>query len=199
MNSKSLFAVLVTMGVSTASLMPSVASAQEHNTYFALKFGPYFPTANNPFTAIGESVQTWPTKYEVDGALGGYWGIFGLQLNVGYLTTGTSDYDFKAWPILLIGRLRLPLGFVAPYLEGGAGVAISTLKGVGADQTKAAFEAVGGFGVDFYLGQFLIGADAKYLWLNPGFTATSATDPNQAITDFKFNGITVQGYIGYMW
>ena len=46
--------------------------------------------------------------------------------------------------------------------------------------------------MDFYLGQFLLGAELKYLWLNPGFTVTN-------ISDFKFNGITVQAYLGYMW
>ena len=197
MKSKLILTVVAATAVGAALLLPSVASAQsvsteEHNAYFAVKFGPYFPSETNGLTAIGESVQKWPTKYEVDGALGAYWGIFGLQLSGGYLTTGTSDIDFKAFPILLIARLRLPLGFIAPYAEGGAGVAISSIKGLGADQTKAAFEGVGGVGVDFYLGQFLLGAELKYLWLNPGFTVTN-------ISDFKFNGITVQAYLGYMW
>ena len=175
MRSKSFVAVLAATMAGTALLAPSTASAQgdEHNTYVAVKFGPYFPTEDNPFNAVSQSTQNWPTKYELSGALGHYWGIFGLQLSGGYLTTGTSDIDFKAFPILLIARLRLPLGFIAPYAEGGAGVAISSIKGLGADQTKAAFEGVGGVGVDFYLGQFLLGAELKYLWLNPGFTVTT--------------------------
>jgi hypothetical protein len=193
MNSKSGVVILAATVAAVALLVPSRAAAQdEHNTYVAVKFGPYFPTESNPFNAISQSVENWPTKYEVGGAFGHYWGIFGLQLSASYLTTGTSDVDFKAIPILLIARFRLPLGIVAPYAEGGAGVAISSLKGLGADQTKAAFEGIGGFGVDIYLGQFLLGAEAKYLWLNPGFTVTN-------IQDFKFNGITVQAYVGYMW
>ena len=194
MSSRSVLPILAATAIGVVLLAPSNAAAQagEHDTYVAVKFGPYFPTENNPISAIGASVEKWPTKYEVGGAFGHYWGIFGLQLSAGYITTGTSDVDFKAIPILLIARLRLPLGIIAPYAEGGAGVAISSIKGLGADQTKAAFEGVGGFGVDIYLGQFLLGAEAKYLWLNPSFTVAN-------VQDCKFNGITVQAYVGYMW
>ena len=98
MNLKSVAAVLAAFAVGTALLVPTVASAQtvtteEHNTYFAIKFGPYFPSETNGLNAIGNTFEKWPTKYEVDGALGAYWGIFGLQLNAGYLTTGSSDVD----------------------------------------------------------------------------------------------------------
>jgi opacity protein-like surface antigen len=200
MKSKSVLAVVAATTVGVALLMPTVASAQteEHNAYFAVKFGPYFPSETNGLTAIGNSVQKWPTKYEVDGALGAYWGIFGLQLNAGYLTTGTSDVDFKTWPVLAIARVRLPIGgIVAPYGEGGAGVGISSVSGLGADSTKVGFAAIAGAGVDVYLGQLLLGAELKYLWLDPGFSATQAGSAQGAIEAFKFNGITVQAYVGF--
>jgi len=198
-------AVLGTAALGAALLAPSTASAQsstteEHNAYFALKFGPYFPSETNALNAVGNTFQKWPTKYEVDGALGAYWGIFGLQLSAGYLTTGDSGLDFKTWPVLLIARVRLPIGgIVAPYGEGGAGVGISSVKGLGADSTKAGFAGIAGAGVDVYLGQFLLGAEFKYLWLDPGFNSTTAGSADQAVNSFKFNGITVQGYVGFMW
>ena len=198
MSSKSLVAVLATIAAGTALLLPSSASAQEHNTYLAFKFGPYFPGETNPLNAASQSLK-WPTKYEVDGAIGAYWGIFGLQLSAGYLTTGESGVDFKTWPVLLTARVRLPLGFIAPYGEGGAGVGISSVSGLGADSTKAGFAAIAGAGVDIYLGQFLLGAEFKYLWLDPGFSATQAGSAQQAIESFKFNGIVLQAYVGYMW
>jgi hypothetical protein len=201
MKSKSVLAVVAATVVGAALLVPAVAAAEEHNTYFAVKFGPYFPTESNPLTAVSSSVQKWPTKYEVDGAIGNYWGFFGLQLSAGYLTTGTSDVDFKTWPILLTARLRLPLGFIAPYAEGGAGVGISSfnVSSSGTASTKAGFAAIGGAGADIYLGQFLLGAEFKYLWLDPGFSATQAGSAQQAVEAFKFNGIVVQAYVGYMW
>jgi hypothetical protein len=202
MKSKSAMGALAALTIVTALFMPSVASAQtnpEHNTYVALKFGPYFPTESNALTAIGNSVDKWPTKYEVDGAIGAYWGLFGLQLSAGYLTTGTSDVDFKTWPVLAIARVRLPLGFIAPYGEGGAGVGISSVSGLGASSTKAGFAGIAGAGVDFYLGQLLLGAEFKYLWLDPGFSSTTANDPQGVVSAFKFNGIVVQAYVGYVW
>ena len=202
MNSKSVAAVVAALAVGTALSVPSVAAAQtvtteEHNTYVAVKFGPYFPSETNGLNAIGNTFNKWPTKYAIDGALGAYWGIFGLQLSAGYLTTGANDVDFKTWPVLLIARVRLPIGgFMAPYGEGGAGVGISSVSGLGSNSTKAGFAAIAGAGVDFYLGQLLLGAELKYLWLDPGFSSTTANDPTGAVNSFKFNGITVQGYVG---
>ena len=203
MKSRSVFAVLAVLAVGTALLVPARAAAdgitEEHNAYFAVKFGPYFPSETNGLNAIGNTFDKWPTKYEVDGALGTYWGLFGLQLNAGYLTTGDSGVDFRTWPVLLIARLRLPIGgIIAPYGEGGAGVGISSVKATGADSgVKAGFAAIAGAGVDIYLGQLLLGAELKYLWLDPGFTATQAGSSQGAIESFKFNGITVQGYVGF--
>ena len=205
MNSRSVLSVLAAVAVGAAVLVPSVASAQtvtteEHNAYFAVKFGPYFPSETNALNAIGNTFDKWPTKYEVDGALGAYWGFLGLQLSAGYLTTGSNDVDFRTWPVLLTARVRLPIGgFMAPYGEGGAGVGISSVSGLGADSTKAGFAGIAGAGVDFYLGQFLLGAEFKYLWLDPNFSATNAGSAQGAIESFKFNGLTVQGYVGFMF
>ncbi len=205
MSSKSVLSVLAAVAVGAGVLGPSVASAQtsttdEHNSYFAVKFGPYFPSETNALKAIGNTFEKWPTKYEVDGALGHYWGIFGLQLSAGYLTTGSGDVDFKTWPVLLTARVRWPIGgIIAPYGEGGAGVGISSVSGLGADSTKAGFAGIAGAGVDIYLGQFLLGAEFKYLWLDPGFSAANSGSAQQAIESFKFNGITVQGYVGFMF
>ena len=198
-------AAVAATALGAALLAPSTAFAQtstteEHNTYVAVKFGPYFPTETNALNAVGNTFQKWPTKFAVDGALGAYWGLFGLQLSAGYLTTGDSGLDFKTWPVLLIARVRLPIGgFVAPYGEGGAGVGISSVKGLGADSTKAGFAGIAGAGVDFYIGQLLLGAEFKYLWLDPSFNSTTAGNVDQAVNSFKFNGITVQGYVGFMW
>ena len=198
MNSKvlSLAAALALGGM---LLSPSVASAEEHDSYVMVKFGPYFPTATNAVDAIGQSVQTFPTKWELDGAIGHWWGLLGLELQAGYLSTGTGATDFKAYPILAVAKIRLPLGFIAPYAEGGAGIAISSLSGVGgASSTKTAFDGIIGAGVDFYLGQFLVGADFKYIFLNPSFDVTNIQG-SSSTQNFNAGGITVQAYLGYMF
>jgi opacity protein-like surface antigen len=204
MNSKSVIGILGAVAIGMTLLVPSLAAAQSppHDSYFAVKFGPYFPGETNGLDAVGNTFkQGWPTKYEVDGAIGHYWDWFGLQLSAGYLTTGNNDFSFKTWPVLLTAKVRLPIGgFMAPYGEGGAGVGISSVSGVGgADQTKAGFAGVAGAGVEFYLGQVLVGADLKYLWLDPGFAAVNAPNAQGVVDSFKFNGITVQGYVGFLW
>ncbi|HET9036082.1 MAG TPA: hypothetical protein VFN45_07750, partial [Myxococcaceae bacterium] len=146
MKSKSVMGVLAAIAVATTLLVPSLAAAQSppHDNYFAVKFGPYFPGETNGLDAVGNTFkQGWPTKFEVDGAIGHYWDWFGLQLSAGYLTTGNDDFSFKTWPVLLTAKVRLPIGgFMAPYGEGGAGVGISSVSGIGgADQTKAGFAA----------------------------------------------------------
>jgi outer membrane protein W len=180
------------------------ASAPAHaEAYVVVKGGPYFPTATNAIDAINQVSLKWPTAYAVDLGFGGYWGIFGLQLSGGYRTTGSNDLDVHTFPIILLARARLPLGFVAPYLEAGAGAAISTasfdkvIQGA-SSSTKTALELQGGAGVDFYLGPLILGAELKYVWLNPTFTisGTGASNPTQQL---NMSGITIQAYIGYMW
>lgn len=191
---------LVTGGVLLASLP---AHAQDRNAYIVVKGGPYFPTATNAVDAINQVQLKWPTAYAVDLGLGGYWGIFGLQLSAGYRTTGSQDLDVHTFPIILLARARLPLGFFAPYVEGGGGVAISTasfdkvIQGANSS-TKTALELQGGAGVDFYLGALILGAELKYLWLNPEFNITGATVANTT-QKLNMSGITLQAYIGYMW
>jgi hypothetical protein len=179
-------------------------SAPAHaDAYVVVKGGPYFPTATNAIDAINQVSLKWPTAYAVDLGLGAYWGIFGLQLSGGYRTTGSNDLDVHTFPIILLARARLPLGFVAPYLEGGAGAAISTasfdkvIQGA-SSSTKTALELQGGAGVDFYLGPLILGAELKYVWLNPTFTisGTAVSNPTQQL---NMSGIIIQAYIGYMW
>jgi hypothetical protein len=188
-------------GVLLASA-PARAQQDGRSAYIVVKGGPYFPTATNAIDALGQVELKWPTAYALDLGIGGYWGIFGLQLSGGYRTTGSGDLDVHTWPIVLLARARLPLGFFAPYVEGGGGVAISTasfdkvIQGA-SSSTKTALELQGGGGVDFYIGPLILGAELKYIWLNPEFEVTAGTGTqNQKL---NMSGITVQAYIGYMW
>jgi Outer membrane protein beta-barrel domain len=187
-----------------------MASAEEgeRNMYVIAKGGPYFPTATNAFTALGNLSFTWPTAYTIEGGVGAYWGLFGLQLSAGYITTGTTtttvgssttQTSMNAIPILLLARLRLPLGFVAPYLEGGAGVAIATssFHDLNLSNTQAGFEAVGGAGCDLYFGPLIVGAELRYIWLNPSFNFSGVTGVTSFTQSLNMSGITIEAYIGY--
>jgi hypothetical protein len=195
--------VLATFAV--LALAPAVASAEEseRNAYLVFKAGPYFPTASNAVDAIGGITFTWPTSYTIEGGVGAYWGLFGLQLSAGYITTGEGQADVHAVPILVLARLRLPLGFIAPYVEGGAGVSIATstfsnlAQGASVSSTEAAFEAVGGAGVDFYFGPLLVGAELKYIWLDPSFDFSGVNNVQGFTQKLNMSGITVVAYVGY--
>ena len=188
------------------ALVPAAARADdEKNSYIVVKGGPYFPTATNAFDISGSEVFTWPTAYTIEGGIGANWGLLGLQLSAGYITTGTStttagQTSANAVPILLLVRLRLPIFFVAPYLEGGAGASIATstftavVNGQGVSNTQVAFEAVGGAGCDLYFGPILLGAEVRYIWLEPQFTFTGVSTIVQKL---NMSGITLEAYIGY--
>jgi hypothetical protein len=195
-------------------LAPTVALAdedEERSAYVALKGGLYFPTEDNPLVEVGQPPHKWPTQYEIDAALGVYWGVFGLQLSAGYFTTGVSSTDanveFKAWPLLLILRLRWPLGPVALYAEGGAGVAFTSLSGswtaltpVNVNTTKPRAEFLYGLGVDIYLGPFLLGTEARRFFITEeNIGGASASNPTAPFRQLIFSGITVQIYVGYRW
>jgi outer membrane protein W len=202
------------LALMTVTLVPSTAAAQgEHNSYIVVKGGPYFPTETNAITAAGNLTLEWPSKYAIDLGLGAYWGFFGLQLSAGYMTTGTTtttgsngsgQLNVYAAPILLLARLRVPLSIIGPYLQGGAGVAISTasfdkLFPGATSSTRLDFEAVGGGGCDVYLGPLLLGAEVKYLWLKPNYTVTGASSVGDFTQKLNMSGIVFEGYIGYRW
>jgi hypothetical protein len=213
MHPRSVPIVLIALALGLVTLRPSPAVAQEERrSYLVVKGGPYFPTETNAITAAGNVSVEWPTKYAFDLGLGADWGIFGVQLSGGYFTTGTTvntsvgsgKLDVRAFPFLLIARVRLPLGTLAPYLQGGAGVAVSVASfdkvfAGAVPGTQVDFEVVGGAGLDVYLGSLVLGAEGKYLWLNPSFTVTGATNVADFTQRLNMSGIAFEVYVGYRW
>jgi hypothetical protein len=199
------FVIVATLAPATIALLPSHASASgdERNAYVVAKGGPYFPTQSD---ALGTLYLEWSTRYAVDLGVGAYWEDFGLQLSAGYLTTRSNDLELRGFPILMTGRVRLPLGIVGPYLQAGVGVAFATASFDKIDPdahsgTAVSFEAVAGFGADVYLGPLILGAELKYLWLKPHFVVTTGPEGSQEgySADLQMSGITMQAYVGYRW
>jgi hypothetical protein len=58
---------------------------------------------------------------------------------------------------------------------------------------------VGGAGLDVYLGSLVLGAEVKYLWLNPSFTVTGATNVADFTQKLNMSGIAFEVYVGYRW
>jgi hypothetical protein len=107
----------------------------------------------------------------------------GLHLAVGQFG------DFDVWAVNLDGQLRIPLGFVEPYIRLGLGYAFLgsfsgrvDMQGVDVD----GWDVQAGFGIDLYPSDFFsLGAGADFTVLN-----LSRTDSITAV-DFTQDGAAV--------
>jgi hypothetical protein len=123
---------------------------------------------------------------------GGFnWGILGTELGVGYLKGGNSLMEMKTVPILLSGKLQIPVLFLAPYARGGVGAYYSELELKSGDGRggKWSTGVHGGLGVDFRLGPFLLGIEGAYLTTKPNFNAG----------EVSLDGVTVTGNLGFQF
>lgn len=150
-------------------------------SYLALKGGYYSPTTD----FRGDHLSGKP-YWELAGGVN--WGILGAELGVGYFQTENSLVDIKTVPILLSGKLRIPILFMAPYARGGIGayytdVQLKAGEGSGSSWTAGYH---GGLGIDFKLGPFLLGIEGTYLAVKPKVNGV----------DFTLDGVIVTGNVG---
>ena len=95
----------------------------------------------------------------------------GLQIDVGYFeTSGDNNLKVSAFPLALSVKLALPGSVIEPYIIGGYGVYYTQAKldlgAVSVDDSSTEFapHAAGGLNLNF--GNFQIGAEARYIWLD---------------------------------
>jgi hypothetical protein len=97
--------------------------------------------------------------------------LWGLQFDLGYFeTSGENGLQVSAFPVALSLKLALPVSFIEPYVVGGAGVYFTQAElktpGRSVDDSSIEFapHAAGGLNLNF--GNFQIGAEARYVWLD---------------------------------
>ena len=95
----------------------------------------------------------------------------GLQLDLGYFeTSGANGLQVSAFPIALSLKLALPLSFVEPYVLGGGGVYFTQAElespGLSVDDSSTEFAPHAAGGINLNFGNFQIGAEARYVWLD---------------------------------
>ena len=180
-----------------AAALPSSAAADERSTYVVLKGGGYFPTVSLDVVLGGslEPIQSLDPNVAFELGIGGEWGFIGAQLSAGFYRTGNATVDVNAFPITGVLQLRIPLLFVVPYAEAGVGAWITSAEYIPTNEssTKVAFEALAGLGVDLHLGAFLLGAEAKYIWVQPIYTWTSVP----STVKLQENGVVATANLGY--
>lgn len=182
-----------TVVLAAVLVFPSVALA---DTYIEVKGGVFLPTVTDALRA--ENVTTsLTTGGDVELALGWTWSFIGLQFSTGYIWTSVQSSSVSGIPFNGIFQLRLPIPLVQPYIEGGVGgyVGFLNVNSINASQTKLLFMALGGLGVDFLLGPLLLGAEARYLFINP----TNISSPAGASASLALSGVSLTINIGYIF
>ena len=183
----------------TLALRATLAAGEEdRNWYLALKGGGYFPTASNVVEAFGSfsgTSGTLPTGGDFELAFGSAWGILGAQFAAGYMFTSNSALGMTGVPITGVLQLRLPLVFVVPYIEAGAGVFVITAKREATSQTdtNVSFLVPVGGGVDFLLGRVLLGVEARYLFSGKQTYNWANLPPKE----LNMSGVTLTANLGY--
>jgi hypothetical protein len=179
------------------------ASARAGDTYLALKGGVWVPTASDGFGAIdsaGAAIASgkFPASGDVELAYGATMGIIGAQIAGGYMWSSQvvdgATVNANAVPLYVVGQLRLPIFFIQPYLEIGIGglanFASASGGGVSLSDTKYSFLAIGGAGVDFFLGPILLGAEARYMYVSEQTFDWGA---------MKLSGVNITANVGYVF
>ena len=150
--------------------------------YLALKGGYFSPTGD----FSGDKLSGTP-YWELAGGFN--WGILGAELGVGYLKAENSLVEIKTVPILLSGKLQIPILFLAPYARGGVGAYYSELDPKSGEGKGGVWSAGyhGGLGIDFRIGPVLLGIEGTYL----------ATKPNFNVGEVTLDGVIVTGNVGF--
>lgn len=166
------------------------AGARAGDSYLVLKGGYYGPTKDIAYAqATGTTLS--PKFYGEVGA--GTSVIFlGVELTAGYMSSSTSvpglTVKVSSIPVLLTGKLRIPVPIVSPYAEVGAGMYFNTVDIT--SQPSESHTTVGwhvGAGVDFRISSLLLGVEARYLSADSG--ASNMT--------LRVDGVVVTGNVGF--
>lgn len=191
--------VLVTVLV---GIPPPVCMSQTPSNYVVLKGGIYSPSDDIDVRDINGGVidRVDPdTGFNGEIAVGHYFlPIFATELGVGYFEsegvppTQPGETKLKVVPVLLTGKLLLPVGPVEPYGEFGIGGYITKLDVSGtvgnfSSSTKGTFGLHAGVGGNFNVTDTIfLGAEGRYLWAKPSFGGQ----------DINLDGFTVTGNLG---
>ena len=141
---------------------PPAKSEPERSSYVVLKGG-YFGSTGD---FQGSSLSGNGT---FEAAIG-YGRVFGLEFASGYMKTTASGLKVETVPLLLSLRFALPIAFVAPFAEAGAGACYNKATSGGASHSGWAAEWHAGLGLDFLLGPLLLGAEARYMGFSQSFS-----------------------------
>jgi hypothetical protein len=168
--------------IALGAMLAVAPAAAEVKSYFDVKGGYFGPTEKFQNETLDGN-----TYWEIAGGFD--WWFFGAELGVGYMQAHNSLVDVKGVPVLLSGKLQLPILFFVPYVKVGVGAYFfdaESRTGKGSD-TDVAFGYQGGVGIDFRLGPVVLGIEGKYMAVEPSFNFGTV----------KMEGVAVTGNLGF--
>lgn len=205
--------------VLAAVASPRLAAADPLELLVSLGSGVYVPTRDNGFAAYDPGVYGSPglavdrlrPGVDLEVAVSAWWGHLGAQLGVGYLTASWEQTSVGTVPISALLRARLPLGPVAPYLEGGGGISFTSATAPAlpylappavppaVSSSATTLEWIAGVGAELDLGSIRFGASVRYLWFDPHPLSSSSGAPLRYATGMRFllDGVTAGVSVGY--
>lgn len=177
-----------------AGIAPSFAQAENPSNYLMFKGGLYAPSED--FDLGGAHFDS-DDGFALEAAFGHYFLPFlAIEFGGGYFQSEASpattpgESKLKVVPVLLTGKVLLPLGIVEPYAEIGGGVYVTEFEINGDDTTKGVLGVHAGGGVNFNLGpNVFIGAEGKYLWAEESFGGQ----------DIRLDGFFAMGTLGFRY
>ncbi len=197
---------------------PAPAAGEGPELVLSLGAGIYVPTQDNGFIVndpaygmTGLGVATLRPGVDLEVALGAWWGLFGAQIGVGYLSASQAETSVGTLPVTALLRVRLPLRSVSPYVEGGAGICFASATTPGpappgaypaplASYAATTLEWIAGVGAELGLGSLRLGASARYLWIDPSALSAAASVPlGSRGVRFALDGLTATVSVGYQF
>ena len=184
---------MLIVGILALLATPSIALA---DTYVEAKGGVFIPTVSGALT-IENVTSSLSLGGDVELALGWTWSFLGLQVSSGYIWTSGQSVSVGGIPLNGIIQLRLPIPVIQPYIEAGVGGYMSfvNVNTTNTSENKLLFMALGGLGIDFLLGPLLLGAEARYMFINP----TNITSTSGQVASLATSGVSVTANIGYIF
>lgn len=206
MNARKMFFTLIPVLVIAVAGLPSISPAEPASTelpdYFALKGGYYYPTEPIDLDEFSGADFERENGFNGEIAVGHHYApFFGMEFGIGYLQTrrfpdlGEGRTRLEAIPLLLSGKLFLPIGPVEPYVEAGAGAYFTRLEVEGAPGGDVVFREVDwgphvGAGLNVNLTDtFYVGLEGRYRWVEPDFDGS----------EVRFDGYTATANIGFRY
>ena len=171
--------VVILLGIMYA-VVPDSANAG----YTVVKGGYFSPSSGGGFQNTNMNGNTY---WEIAGG-SDFLGFFGVEFGVGYLQSQNNLIDIYSVPVMLSGKVQLPILFFVPYLKAGGGAYYthgSAKIGLGSDSSWDWGYQAGG-GIDFKLGPVILGVEAKYISVNTSL----------GLGNVKLEGVITTGNIG---